>query len=134
MRRDSCPGIRPVVEEGPGIADKEYVEQVQAISARVGDVAEYESGRDRRGETFKSARLRWVGIVMIGLILLMGASAMAVLAVKRTSEGSQWALEMGLVAGPGHRSLSLRSSGMIRDSPSSWSRRSKSPKGTFGVW
>src|SRR4051794_28020763 len=44
------------------------------------------------------------------------------------------AQRLGLVAGPGLRSLSLRSSGMIRDSPSSWRRRSKSPKGTFGVW
>jgi hypothetical protein len=58
-------------------------------------------------ESFKTAKTTWLAAVTAGILLLLGASAIAMLAVKKANTGSQLLLELGLLAGPGGPKLWL---------------------------
>jgi hypothetical protein len=75
------------------------VQQVQAINPR----ATMRLVRDEplQHETFKDAKATWLNVVMVGLLLLAGASVLAIVGARHDASVVLMKLKMGFVAGPG---------------------------------
>ena len=74
------------------------VQQAQAINPR----ATMRLVRDEplHHETFKDAKAVWLNVVMVGLVLLAGASVLAVVGARHDGSAVLMKLKMGFVAGP----------------------------------
>src|SRR3954468_17205145 len=85
--------FQPVAE----CAEKMDVQQVQAINPRAIRVVHQITPKH---ETFKDAKALWLKIVMVGLLLLAGASALAIVGARHdASDVALTKLRMGFLAG-----------------------------------
>jgi len=95
------------VKSNKGFAEMVFVEQVQVISPRAIKVVHAAAPRH---ETFKDAKGFWLNMVIMGLLLLGGASALAVGGVKHDAGGAMLLkLKLGFVVGPGGPKLGILS-------------------------
>ena len=94
-----------LLQRRPESAEKVDVQQIQAINPRaIRLLAETPLVH----ETFKDAKAVWLNVVMVGLLLLAGASVLAIFGARHdASDPVLMKLRIGFVAGPGGPKLSV---------------------------
>ncbi len=106
------------IEPGGGLAEKVDVEQIQLIGPRAARVVEQDTAG---GKSFRDAKRGWMKVVTVGLVLLAGAFALAMVGVRGDADDAElMKFKMGFMAGPGGPKLWILSDLLRAHLASGW--------------